>query len=231
MDKNLLFERFNILTSSNGSIGIEKIAPEGELKSTPPARSDFDLNPEITHEMTDQQKLRPAAVMIGLIERPHGLNILFTRRTDNLEHHPGQISFPGGHIDDDDIDATHAALRETFEETGIGHENINIIGRLDTYITGTGFSITPVVGLISTPFTLSPDPIEVAEIFEVPLAHFMDSANHRVHERTFDGIVRKFYAMPFEDYYIWGATAGMLFNLYEILKTSPNGDFNNPKEN
>lgn len=186
-----------------------------------PMRGDYDLNPEMASEITkDQQSaipLRAAAVMIGLLDGPDGLRVLFTRRTDDLEHHPGQISFPGGHIDKGDIDATHAAIRETYEETGVAAEHITVIGRLDTYVTRTGFSIVPVVGYISGPFTLTPDPKEVAEIFEVPLSHFMNPANHQLLERNFNGKIRKFYAMPYGDYYIWGATAGMLFNLYEVL--------------
>ena len=190
-------------------------------------RGDFDLNPEIKSELiTDMRSgvaLRPAAVMVGLLERENGLHVLLTKRTDDLEHHPGQISFPGGHIDDGDIDATAAAIRETFEETGIGRENINVIGRLDTYITRTGFSIVPVIGHIFGSFDLHPDPKEVAEIFEVPLAHFMDPTNHQLLERNFEGNIRKFYAMPYGDYYIWGATAGMLFNLYEVLAIEKKG--------
>ncbi|MCK5546688.1 MAG: CoA pyrophosphatase [Rhodospirillaceae bacterium] len=184
-------------------------------------RGDHDLNPEFLlddNSSISDDTLRPAAVMVGLVDRPDGLHVLLTRRTENLEHHPGQISFPGGHIDKVDADASHAALRETFEETGIESKHISIIGSLDTYITRTGFSITPIIGFISTPFKLIADPIEVAEIFEVPLAHFMNPANHQLHERTFEGAIRKFYAMPYGDYYIWGATAGMLFNLYEVLK-------------
>ncbi len=210
MDINLVRECLN--TTGPGS---------GEALPDNKERGDYDLNPEFAPErdvkLISQKELRPAAVMVGLIDRPDGLSVLLTRRTENLEHHPGQISFPGGHIDKDDADADDAALRETFEETGIGSEHISIIGRLDTYITRTGFSITPVVGLISTQFKLVADPTEVAEIFEVPLAHFMNPANHQLHERTFEGVSRRFYAMPYDNYYIWGATAGMLFNLYEVL--------------
>lgn len=225
MDINLVRERLNIAGFGNGKTASNEMI-----------RGDHDLNPEFMHERNMglispknlpenlQENLRAAAVMVGLIDRPDGLHVLLTRRTENLEHHPGQISFPGGHIDKVDGDANQAALRETFEETGIGDEHISIIGRLDTYITGTGFSITPIVGFISTPFELVADPIEVAEIFEVPLAHFMDPANHHLHERTFEGVSRKFYAMPYGDYYIWGATAGMLFNLYEALQVPSKGN-------
>ena len=209
MDINLVRERLNI----TGFNALNPVAGGAE-------RGDDDLNPDF---IRDKKELRPAAVMVGLIDRPNGLHVLLTRRTENLEHHPGQISFPGGHIDKVDVSADHAALRETLEETGIGNEHINIIGHLDTYVTGTGFSITPIVGFISTQSKPVADPVEVAEIFEVPLAHFMDPANHKLHERTFEGVIRRFYAMPYDDYYIWGATAGILFNLYEVLRDPPNG--------
>ena len=208
----------------NAETTAPSIAPENNFAI---GRGDHSLNPEMASELKAGIQsgiaLRPAAVMVGLLERANGLHILLTRRTDELEHHPGQISFPGGHIEDDDIDATAAAIRETFEETGIGRKNINIIGRLDTYVTRTGFSIVPVIGHIFGSFDLRPDPKEVAEIFEVPLAHFMDPANHQLLQRNFAGNIRKFYAMPYGDYYIWGATAGMLFNLYEVLAIEKKG--------
>jgi len=190
-------------------------------------RGDHDLNPEMASELESDivsgKTLCPAAVMVGLLERENGLHVLLTQRTDDLEHHPGQVSFPGGHIEDGDIDATAAAIRETFEETGIGQKNINIIGRLDTYVTRTGFSIIPVIGHIFGSFDLRPDPREVAEIFEVPLAHFMNPKNHQLLQKKSEGNIRRFYAMPYEDYYIWGATAGMLFNLYEVLTIEKKG--------
>lgn len=198
MDKNWVYQRLNAATASN-------------------ERGDHDLNPGFRPEVS----LRPAAVMVGLVERGDTMNVLLTRRTDNLEHHPGQISFPGGHIEEEDLDATAAAIRETHEETGISPKCIEIIGSLDTYITRTGFSVEPVVGIISPPFDISPDPSEVAEVFEVPLAHFLNPANHQRSERNFEGNMRMFYAMPYGEYYIWGATAGMLFNLYQVLGNEP----------
>lgn len=178
-------------------------------------RGDHDLNPELS--CTDGT-LRHAAVLVLLVERDEDLSVLFTKRTDNLEHHPGQISFPGGHIEPTDHDPVAAALRETHEEVGIAPQHIQILGRLDTYITRTGFHITPVVGSVRAPINLCPDPSEVDEVFEVPLAFLLDPANHHTHEREFQGAVRRFYATSYEDYYIWGATAGMLMDLYQTLK-------------
>lgn len=180
-------------------------------------RGDHDLNPGLR----PAHQLRPAAVLIGLVERAEGLQVLFTRRTDHLQHHPGQISFPGGHVEAGDRDAQAAALRETHEEIGVAPERIEVLGRLDDYVTRTGFHVTPVVGLIRPPFDLIPDPHEVAEVFEVPLDFFLDPANHLRHTRDYQGAPRSFYAMPYGDYYIWGATAGMLVNLYQTLCETP----------
>ncbi len=165
------------------------------------------------------QPLKPAAVLVPIIER-ETLSILFTRRTSHLAHHAGQISFPGGHIEPDDECPQDTALRETEEEIGLERERIAVIGHLDTYVTRTGFVVTPIVGVVTPPFTLNPDPHEVAEIFEVPLNFLMDSSNHQFCSAEFDGQVRHFYAMPYESYYIWGATAGMLKNFYDILNAA-----------
>ncbi len=178
-------------------------------------RGDYDLNPG----MHGSLPLTPAAVLIGLVERADGMTVLLTRRTDHLDHHPGQVSFPGGHSEPDDDTAQATALRETEEETGLHRRHIDVVGELDIYETRTGFSITPVVALITPPFDLSPDSFEVAEVFEVPLDFLLDPANHQRHCRVFEGREREFYAMPYGDYYIWGATAGMLINLYQVLKT------------
>lgn len=184
--------------------------------STPLERGDHDLNPGFRPD----PPLRPAAVLVGLVERDDGLTVLLTRRTDHLQHHPGQVSFPGGHIERHDPNAVAAALRETEEEIGLPATHIKVIGRLDTYVTRTGFEVTPVVAMIAPPFDLSPDPYEVAEVFEVPLAFLMDPNNHQRHERELQGIKRFFYAMPYGDHFIWGATAGMIVDLYQVL-TSP----------
>lgn len=160
----------------------------------------------------------PAAVLVPLVERAGGFSVLFTRRTAELKAHAGQISFPGGRQEAFDTDATAAALRETAEEIGLGAKHIEVLGQLDPYITITGFEVTPVVAAVTPPFDLRPDPLEVAEIFEVPLAFVLDPANHQRHSRVIaEGISRAYYAMPYGDRYIWGATAGMLINLYEVL--------------
>ncbi len=159
-----------------------------------------------------------AAVLVPLVEYGDGFRLVFTQRNPDLKAHAGQISFPGGRMEDSDIDAESAALREAQEEVDLDPRRVEILGRLDPYRTVTGFDITPVVGAIRPPLDLTPDPQEVAEIFEVPLAFVLDAANHQRHSRTGPtGVVRAYYAMPYRDRYIWGATAGMLMNLYEVL--------------
>ncbi len=180
----------------------------------PSIRGDHDLNPG----MGVEPDLTPAAVLVGLVEHPGGLTVLFTRRTDHLLHHAGQISFPGGHTDPGDGTPEETALRETEEEIGLHRRHVETLGRLNQYVTRTGFSITPVVALIKPPFELAPDPDEVEEAFEVPLDFLLDPANHQRHSREIGGHIREFHAMPYEEYYIWGATAGMLINLYEVLR-------------
>lgn len=161
--------------------------------------------------------LKPAAVLIPIVDRPEGLTILLTRRSDKLADHAGQVSFPGGRIEPDDIDPEHAALREASEEIGLDPEHVQIIGRLATYETVTGFQITPVIGLVAPPFELVADPVEVADIFEVPLAFILDPANHERHHRDTSIGRRYFYKLPYQDWNIWGATAGMLVNLAQAL--------------
>ena len=170
--------------------------------------------------MEDHKTLVPAAVLVPLVERNNGLTALLTQRTNHLAHHPGQISFPGGHVDPGDDSPEDTALRETEEEVGLHRRHINVLGQLDQYRVRTGFSVTPVVGLVTPPFNIKPDDFEVAEVFEVPLTFLMNPANHERHSRNFQGETRHFYAMPYKEYYIWGATAGMLINLYQIL-TNP----------
>jgi 8-oxo-dGTP pyrophosphatase MutT (NUDIX family) len=161
--------------------------------------------------------LRAAAVLVPLIDHPGGMAVLLTQRTPHLSAHAGQIAFPGGSIDKDDADAVAAALRETEEEVGLSRERVRIVGRLDTYVTGTGFEITPVVGIVAPPFDISIDPFEVAEAFEVPLAFVLDRRNHQRIERDSAGGRRAFFVLPYEGRNIWGATAGILVNLAEVL--------------
>lgn len=162
--------------------------------------------------------LVPAAVLVPLVQHDEGLTVLLTQRTAHLANHGGQISFPGGRMEPTDSDSTAAALRETKEEIGLPPDRIDVLGRLDDYITGTGFQVVPVVGLIQPPLTLVPDSFEVQDIFEVPLDFILDPVNHQRHSRlTPTGETRYFYAIPFGERYIWGATAAMLINLYEAL--------------
>ncbi|MGU7779438.1 CoA pyrophosphatase [Burkholderia sp. PU8-34] len=166
---------------------------------------------------------RSAAVLVPLVVREAGLTVLLTQRADHLNDHAGQISFPGGRREPFDRDATATALRESNEEIGLASERVEILGALPDYLTGTGFCVTPVVGLVHPPFTVQADTFEVAEIFEVPLAFLMNPANHEVRVFRWDGGERRFFAMPFPrgdgsgHYFIWGATAGMLRNLYRFL--------------
>jgi len=162
-------------------------------------------------------RLTPAAVLILLVARPAGPAVLFTQRTAHLHDHAGQVSFPGGRAEPGDASAVATALRETWEEIGIAANKVEILGQLPNYLTRTGFSVAPVVGWIEPPFELAPDTFEVAEIFEVPLTFFMDPANHQQKSIEHEGVTRYFWAMPYQGYYIWGATAGMLMNFYSCL--------------
>jgi 8-oxo-dGTP pyrophosphatase MutT (NUDIX family) len=161
--------------------------------------------------------LKPAAVLVPVIDRPRGLSVLFTRRRDDLSSHPGQIAFPGGRVDDSDDGPLAAALREAEEEVGLPAAAAEPLGFLDAYQTGTGYRIVPVVALIDAAFTPRPAPAEVADVFEVPLAFLLDPANHQRDSGVWRGAQRWFYVMPYGEHRIWGATAGMVRNLYERL--------------
>lgn len=162
----------------------------------------------------------PAAVLFPIVQRPQGHTVLLTQRTDHLRDHAGQVSFPGGRVDAVDVSPQATALRETQEEIGLAPSHIEIFGYLPQYYTGTGFVVTPVVGLLTPPFELQPDPFEVAEIFEVPLSFLLDPANHQRHSIFLRGALRHYYAMPYGRYFIWGATAGMIRSLSERLVVS-----------
>ena len=177
-------------------------------------RGDHDLNPD-TKPADD---LVPAAVLVPLVNRTDGVTTLLTQRASHLAHHPRQISFPGGHMDPGDGTPEETALRETEEEVGLNRRHVEIVGRLAEYRTRTGFAVTPVVAMVEPPFDISPDLHEVEEVFEGPLAFLMDPANHTRHSRKIQGTMRHFHAIPYDGYFIWGATAGMLINLYEVLR-------------
>lgn len=180
-----------------------------------PGPSDFDLNPDLIAEFAGRAPPRPAAVLVPVIARTD-LTVLMTQRTDSLPSHAGQIAFPGGKIEPGE-DAVTAALREAREEIGLDAGFVEPLGYLDPYWTGTGFRISPVVALIREGFALSLDANEVADAFEVPLAFLMDPRNHATHVRNWRGGERRFYAMPFEQRYIWGATAGIVKNMHHRL--------------
>lgn len=184
-----------------------------------PVRGDFDLNPA-ARKPDATRALTPAAVLVPIVARPEGPTVLFTLRTDTLARHAGQVSFPGGRMEPGDGSPVATALRETAEETGLAPEFIEPLGLLDTYETVTAYAVVPVVALVRPGFTLAPDPTEVAEIFEAPLDFLMDPARHVPHSREWQGGTRRYYAMPYGRYTIWGATAGMIVNLQQRLSGS-----------
>lgn len=189
------------------------------LHAEPPEvsrRSDDDLNPE-ARIIPPGVVPKPAAVLVPLVARGTTLNVILTQRTGHLSRHPGQVAFPGGRIDDSDASPVAAALRETEEETGIGRDFIEPLGFLDTYLTGTSYRVVPVVGMLREGFTVTPHPGEVDAVFEVPLAFLMNPQHHQRHSREWQGRERFFYAMPYGERYIWGATAGMIRNLYALV--------------
>lgn len=205
-----------------GIAGEDPVAPERLTVEW--LRSHFAAPPEWQPEALDESVGRrpvmiPAAVLIPLVARPGGLTMLLTRRTDHLNTHAGQISFPGGRAEHYDVSPADTALREAQEEIGLDRRHVEIIGQLPDYLTGTGYHVVPVVGLVTPPFALAADPNEVAEIFEVPLAFLMNGAHHkRLSIELPAGGRRNFYAMPYERFFIWGATAGMLRNLFHFLR-------------
>ena len=181
-----------------------------------PLGSDFSLNGVVPAPPA----FRPAAVLVPLVAREREMTVLLTQRTEDMPSHAGQIAFPGGRRQEEDVDAAATALRETEEEVGLSRSFVEVIGAVDRYRTGTGYEITPIVGIVRPGFTIHADPREVADVFEVPLAHFLDERNHRSDSRVWQGRERRYYAMPYGERYIWGATAGMLKNLHFVL-TAP----------
>ena len=187
-------------------------------------RGQFLRRPAWTPVMTgdgqayfSEDQLKPAAVLVPIVRRPDGLTVLFTRRSPHLTDHAGQISFPGGRAEPGDGSPEGTALRETHEEIGLAPAHVELLGSLHEFRTVTGYRVTPVVGLVSTPFELDADEVEVAEVFEVPLSYLMDPANQQRNSVVHDGLRRHYFAVPHGRHYIWGATAGMVMNLHAFL--------------
>ncbi|GMG81123.1 hypothetical protein LNKW23_03350 [Paralimibaculum aggregatum] len=179
--------------------------------------SDDDLNPEARRLALGIRRERPAAVLAALMPRAEGLGLLLTRRAGHLRHHAGQISLPGGKVEPEDAGPEAAALREAEEEIGLPPAAVRLLGRLDPYLTVTGFLVMPVVGVVERPFTPRLDPQEVDHLFEAPMDFLMDPANCARHSFERDGMRRHYYAMPWGEHYIWGATAGILKGLSDRL--------------
>jgi 8-oxo-dGTP pyrophosphatase MutT (NUDIX family) len=187
------------------------------LASSPPLEDLLTADDlEKQHEAA-RGPLKPAAVLLLVVNHPGDPTVVFTQRTAHLADHAGQISFPGGRCDEGDESPEHTALREAREEVGIPSERVELLGRLPEYRTSTGYAVTPVVGWIEPPLAFHPDPHEVADVFEVPLAFLLDAANHRYESAFYRGRLRKYWAMPYGERFIWGATAGMLVTFHRIL--------------
>lgn len=209
LDRRGFTERFRIAAAGRALDGLPHAATPNRNRGL----GDHDLNPGMQAPL----RTRPAAVLVPVVDRGETLTMLLTKRSETLPVHKGQVSFPGGRVEERDADCVATALRETEEEIGLVPGRIEVLGRLDTYVTRTGFEVIPVVGLVSPPFELRLDPIEVDEAFEVPLDFVLDHRNHERHSRDWQNATRYFWVLPYRHYYIWGATAGMLVNLADVM--------------
>jgi len=204
------------------------VAPPGALT---PSRADIasrlaaspPLEDLLTSDDLERQQLlsrtdvKPAAVLLLVVDHPGNPTVVFTQRTAHLADHAGQISFPGGRSDEGDASPEHTALREAEEEIGLPSGRVELLGRLPEYHTSTGYRVTPVVGWAEPPLAYRPDPHEVADVFEVPLSFLLDASNHRYESAFYKGRMRRYWAMPYGERFIWGATAGMLVTFQRIV--------------
>jgi 8-oxo-dGTP pyrophosphatase MutT (NUDIX family) len=191
------------------------------LASSPPLEELLTADDLEKQHQNSQLPFKPAAVLVLVVNHPANPTVVFTQRTAHLADHAGQISFPGGRSDEGDGTPERTALREAEEEVGIAPDRVEILGRLPEYRTSTGYAVTPVVGWAEPPLTFRPDPHEVADVFEVPLAFLLDAGNHRYESAFYKGRMRKYWAMPYGERFIWGATAGMLITFHRILIPKP----------
>jgi 8-oxo-dGTP pyrophosphatase MutT (NUDIX family) len=223
-----VFEPESLPIESTGAslplVAAERLTPAG-LRARFTLRLPWDPEPQET-KLADLRDPRRAAVLMPLAMRESGLTVLLTERAANLSNHAGQVSFPGGSVEPADPTPIAAALREAHEEVNLDPARVEVLGALPDYLTGTGFRVTPVVGLVHEPFSLAADALEVADIFEVPLSFLMNPAHHQVRLFRWEGGERRFFAMPWSGagaggltapHFIWGATAGMLRNFYRFL--------------
>lgn len=207
-----------LVTTLQDSVPDERVALlRTHLAHPPDTRSDYDLNPGMREDAPPPGSLTPAAVLVPIVGHDSGPTVLLTKRTDHLRDHAGQVSFPGGRVEMVDDGPDDTALRETDEEIGLHRDRIEIVGQLADYETRTGFSVTPVVGYVHPGFDLKLDRFEVAAAFEVPLDFVLDPRNHQKRSRVWKGAERHYYAIEYDDYVVWGATAGMLVNLYHRM--------------
>jgi len=191
------------------------------LAASPPVEELLTADDLERQAMIGQGALRPAAVLILVVNHPADPTIVFTQRTAHLADHAGQISFPGGRADEGDASPERTALREAEEEIGVAPDRVEILGKLPEYNTGTGYRVTPIVGWAEPPLNFDPDPHEVADIFEVPLAFLLDEGNHRYESAFFKGRMRKYWALPYGERFIWGATAAMLVMFHRVVGSDP----------
>jgi 8-oxo-dGTP pyrophosphatase MutT (NUDIX family) len=212
--------RASLAPSSLQALFAQKLRPEppGWLKNPANARGDHSHDPEPVLPFTTAGPPRLAAVLVPVVVREEDPALLFTVRSTGLREHSGQIAFPGGKMNTDEPSPLDTALREADEEIGLSPRHIEPVGYLDPYLSNSNYLITPVVGLVTPPFSLTLDPGEVADTFEVPMGFLLDPAHHELHEREIRGRLRRYYAMPYRDRYIWGVTAGIIRNLYERLQ-------------